>query len=55
MKDNSLIINEEGQRLLVNLAQHYDVWAEAEKQLAPGRLQSKEVGVDFFLPWTEGF
>jgi hypothetical protein len=36
-----LKINDEGQRLLVNLAQHYDAWMEASRVLFPGRLQWK--------------
>ncbi len=34
-----LRIDEEGQRLLLNLAQHYDAWIEASRRLADGRLQ----------------
>jgi hypothetical protein len=34
-----LNINDEGQRLLLNLAQHYDAWMQASRRLAEGRLQ----------------
>lgn len=41
-------INDEGQRLLVNLAQHYEVWLDASRVLAKGRLQWKTVaGKDY--------
>ena len=36
-------INDEGQRLLANLAQHYEVWRDAVRSLAQGRLQWKTV------------
>lgn len=36
-------INEEGRRLLANLAQHYDAWRVASRHLAPGRLAWKRV------------
>jgi hypothetical protein len=36
-------INEEAQRLLVNLDQHYDVWRNASRTLAEGRLQWKRI------------
>lgn len=36
-------ISEEAQRILANVAQHYDVWLDASRHLATGRLQWKTV------------
>jgi hypothetical protein len=42
-------INDEGQRLLTNLAQHYEVWLDAVRSLAEGRLQWKTVAQRDYL------
>lgn len=42
-------INDEGQRLLVNLAQHYDAWIGASRSLFPGRLQWKTISDKDYL------
>jgi hypothetical protein len=44
-----LKINDEGQRLLVNLAQHYDAWMGACRLLFPGRLQWKTISDKDYL------
>jgi hypothetical protein len=44
-----LRINEEGQRLLVNLEQHYDVWMKASRDIAFGRLHWKTVSGKEYL------
>lgn len=48
-QDKLLKINYEGQRLLVNLAQHYDVWMGASRHLASGRLQWKTIAGKEYL------
>ena len=42
-------INDEGQRVLINLAQHYDAWIAAERGLIDGRLQWKTIGAGEYL------
>lgn len=42
-------INEEALRVLANLAQHYDVWLNASRLLADGRLQWKKIAGKEYL------
>lgn len=42
-------INEEGKRVLLNLAQHYDAWLEATRLIARGRLAWKASGGKDYL------
>jgi hypothetical protein len=44
-----LVIDDEGQRLLANLAQHYDAWLDAVRRVEDGQLAWKRRGGHEYL------